>query len=180
MFLSTYIDGHPLRDAFLANRLDRLAGLIVEQGDDMLASAGLSFPSRAVSTVMLIGERRRISAAEIARELGQAHQLVTQRLQLLIQRKIVRRLNDPSDARRKQLALTSRGERELERLLEAVQQTDEAMKRLFEEIECDLAVAALRAMEALGEHPIADRVGLPRKRAGTPRANARSTGRRKR
>ena len=173
----TYIDGHPLRDAFLANRLDRLAGLIVEQGDEMLARAGLSFPSRAVSTVMLIGERRRISAAEIARELGQAHQLVTQRLELLIEQRIVRRLNDPSDGRRKQLALTSRGERELEQLLEAVQQTDEAMKRLFEEIECDLAAVAGRAMEALYERPIADRAGLAGDPTGPLSARTASRGR---
>ena len=68
-----FLDSHPLRGAFVVNTLERLASLIVEQGDVLLRDAELDFPSRAASTVLLLGERARISAADLAKALGDAN-----------------------------------------------------------------------------------------------------------
>jgi DNA-binding MarR family transcriptional regulator len=154
----TFTDAHVLRDAFVANLLGRLVDLIVDQGEDLLKDAGLTFPSRAVSCVLLIGERGKISASDIAQELKQPHQLVTQRIELLIELSIVKRVDDPRDGRRKILTLTDKGRQQFKRLQTLLAESDRAFKDLFAEIECDLHAAAKRAMAALVTRPVLDRV----------------------
>ena len=151
-------DSHPLRGAFVANTLERLVGLIVAQGEDLLRDAGLTFPSRAASTVLLLGERARLSAADLAKVLGQPHQLVTQRVDLLIELGIVSRAHDSGDARRRVLVLTSKGKRQFERLKARLALAEAAFAALSAEIGCDLSGAALSAIAALGRSSVLDRV----------------------
>ena len=153
-----YVDSHPRHGAFLADQLRRLADLIVQQGDELLSGAGLSLPSRAVSSVLLIEERGQISAADIAKELKQPHQLVTQRIEMLIKLGLVDRIGDPSDGRRKILELTRRGKKEL-RLLEAcLRDAEQVFLDLYQEIECDLSAVTLGALKVLSSKPILDRI----------------------
>ena len=153
-----FLDSHPLRGAFVANTLERLASLIVEQGDVLLRDAELDFPSRAASTVLLLGERARISAADLVKALGQPHQLVTQRVDLLIKLGIVSRADDSGDARRRILVLTSKGKRQFERLKPCLAHAEAAFAALSAEIGCDLSGAALSAIAALGRSSVLDRV----------------------
>ena len=82
---TNFVDSHRFSAAFVANQLERLVDVIVTQGNDMLDAAGIEFPSRTVSTVLFVGENEPTSTADIARALGQPHQLATQRVDLLIQ-----------------------------------------------------------------------------------------------
>jgi DNA-binding MarR family transcriptional regulator len=170
-----FLDSHPLRGAFVANTLERLAGLIVEQGEDLLRDAGLTFPARAASTVLLLGERTRLSAADLARTLGQPHQLVTQRVNLLIELGIVSRADDSRDARRRILVLTARGKREFEGLKATLIRAEAAFTALFAEIGCNLPQVALSAIAALERLPVRDRVRTLDKEGGRSR-NARARG----
>ncbi len=156
----TYVDSHTMRGAFLANSLHRLADMIAEQGDNLLMGAGLSLPSRAASTVLLIGERGQISAADIAKEFRQPHQLVTQRVEALIELRLVDRLDDPFDRRRKTLALTRKGKRELRLLETCLQDAEQVFLGLYQEIECDLIAVTQRAMKALASRSILDRIAI--------------------
>jgi hypothetical protein len=89
---TNFVDAHRLSAAFVANQLERLVEVIVTQGNDMLEAAGIRFPSRAVSTVLFVGENEPTSTADIARALAQPHQLATQRVDLLIQLGILERM----------------------------------------------------------------------------------------
>jgi len=153
-----YIDSHPQHGAFLANQLGRLVDMIVVQGDNLLTGAGLSFPSRSVSSVLLIGEQGQISAADIAKQLKQPHQLVTQRVDLLIKLGLVARIDDPSDRRRKILELTRKGKQEFRLLRTCLRDAEQVFAGLYQEIECDLSAVTLRAMRALSSKPIVDRI----------------------
>jgi DNA-binding MarR family transcriptional regulator len=153
-----YVDSHPRHGAFLADQLRRLADLIVQQGDDLLLDAGLSLPSRAVSSVLLIEERGQISAADIAKELKQPHQLVTQRIEMLIMLGLVDRIGDPSDGRRKILELTGRGKKELRLLETCLREAEQVFLDLYQEIECDLSAVTLGALKVLSSKPILDRI----------------------
>lgn len=155
-----YIDSHPLRGAFIANQLDRLADLISDQGELFLQDAGLAFPARAVSSVLLIGERGEISTADIAKILKQPHQLVTQRVELLIKSSIVERLIDPDDGRRKILRLTPAGAEQFARLQEQLAKAARAFAALFEEIQCDLPAITRRAAAALDDRSLLERVQM--------------------
>lgn len=152
-----YIDSHPRHGAFLANQLLRLVDLISKQGDELLMAAELSLPSRAVSSVMLIGERGQISAADIAKEFAQPHQLVTQRIDILIKLGLVARIDDPSDGRRKILELTRKGKKELRLLKTCLRDAERVFVDLYKDIECDLYSVTLRAMKALSSESIMDR-----------------------
>lgn len=158
MSAKTYIDTHPLRRAFIANQLERLSDLIVEQGEALLADAEIEFPPRAVSAVLLIGERGHISAADIADALNQPHQLTTQRIELLIDAGIIDRINDPQDGRRKILQLTDKGVAQFKRLQTRLAETDQVFATLFQEISCDLYAAVEQAMDALMRSPTLERV----------------------
>ena len=143
--------------------------LIVEQGEDLLRDAGLTFPSRAASTVLLLGERARLSAADLAKVLGQPHQLVTQRVDLLIELGIVSRADDSGDARRRILVLTSKGKRQFEKLKARLALAEAAFAALSAEIGCDLSGAALSAIAALGRSSVLDRVRALEKMDGRSR-----------
>ena len=154
----SFIDAHPLRGAFIASQLDQLAELISDQGEALLRDAGIEFPSRAVSAVLLIGERGKISAAEIADALRQPHQLTTQRIELLIEAGVLDRLDDPQDGRRKILQLTDKGKKQFKRLKARLAEADRAFTALYKEIGCDLSGKTQQAIEALGQSSILKRV----------------------
>jgi len=155
--IMTYLDTHPLHAAFFANKLDRLAGLIAAQGEELLRHAGLDVPSRAVSLMLLVGEHSEISATDIAYLLEQPHQLVTQRAELLIELELIERKNDPGDGRRKILVLTAKGKKQFAKLQICLSEAASVFTALFEEIECDLADLAMRAMKALNNTSVLDR-----------------------
>ena len=173
-----FLDSHPLRGAFVANTLERLASLIVEQGDVLLRDAELDFPSRAASTVLLLGERARISAADLAKALDQPHQLVTQRVDLLIELGIVSRAGDPGDARRRILALTSKGKRQFKALKARLTIAEAAFAALSSEIGCDLLDATRSAIAALERSSVLDRVRALEEMGGrSKRSSARTASR---
>jgi DNA-binding MarR family transcriptional regulator len=159
----SFIDTHPLRGAFVANQLERLVELIVAQGEDLLQEAGVQVPPRAASIVLLIGEHGEIAVADIAKTLARPHQLVTQRVELLIELGVVKRLSDPADGRRKIVVLTAKGVEQHRRLKARLAQAKAAFATLFAEIGCDLPAVALRAMEALKRRPLLARVGAARR-----------------
>tara|TARA_R110000782_G_C14795521_1_gene411324 strand:- start:1321 stop:1806 length:486 start_codon:yes stop_codon:yes gene_type:complete len=153
-----FIDTHRLGSAFIAYQLERLTELIVAQGNDMLDAAGITFPSRAVSTVLFIGEHQPTSTADIARALGQPHQVATQRVDLLIQFGIVERVDDPEDGRRKLLRLTGKGADQFRTLTARLAKAGQAFEALFAEIGCDLPAVLQRAADALRAAPLLTRM----------------------
>lgn len=159
----SFVDTHPLRGAFVANQLERLVELIVAQGEELLRQAGVQFPSRAASTVLLIGDKGEIAVADIAKALAQPHQLVTQRIELLMDLGIVKRANDPADGRRKIVVLTAKGVEQYRRLKARLAQAQTAFAALFAEIGCDLPAFALRAVEALKQRPLAQRTAAAKR-----------------
>lgn len=161
----SFTEQHLSRGAFTANILRRLSDQITAQGEVMLRDAGLEFPARAVSAVLLIGEQGAISAADIALALDQPHQLVTQRIDLLDGLGLIERRSDPQDRRRKSLALTSKGVEQYQILTPLLAAADQAFEKLFAEIECDLRDVAKRALRALDDSPLNLRVAA----VGDPR-----------
>lgn len=151
-------DSHELSGAFFAKRLEGLADRIVVQGEELLNDNGLDMPSRTVSLMLLIGERTRLSAADAAADLGQPHQLVTQRIELLLTMGLIERTEDPEDKRRKNVTLSAKGKDQYDRLLALLSRASRAFSGLFDEIECDLSSAVAKANAALNSRSLLDRV----------------------
>jgi len=156
--MANFIDTHARSGAFVAIVLRRLIDVIAAQGDDLLDDAGIIIPSRAVSCILLVGDRQEVSAADIAKALQQPHQLATQRIELLIDLGLLERRVDPKDRRRKTLRLTSLGTDQFQRLLRRLAEVEQAFASLFEDINHDLPKIIDRAIGALGERSLLDRI----------------------
>ena len=147
-----------LRRVFVGASLEQLLKLITEQGDEILKDAGVTFPPRAAPTLLLLMKDGPMSAADLAKGLHQPHQLVTQRVETLIDSGVIARTVDPADARRKILTITASGTTQLHRLNDCLQKIEAAYVGLFEEIDCDLSAVALAAIEALSRRALRDRL----------------------
>jgi len=158
MQVDSFVDDSCFGDAFVGNKLARLVDLIVDQGDALLKDAGLCFPSRAASTILLIDERVNLSAADIAMELSQPHQLATQRVEALTKLGLLERRNDPKDARRKTLSLTTKGKKEAALLKRTLNQAQQAFQNLYKEIEVNLGAVAIQSISALKKDSLSSRI----------------------
>lgn len=156
--MKTFIDGNVFSDAFVGNRLTMLVDLIVDQGDRLLKEAGLSFPSRATSTILLVSQRENLSTADIADELDQPHQLATQRVDSLVRLRLLERRNDPMDARRKTLSLTHKGKEEAAILQATLRDAQLAFQGLYQELGVNLGSIATDAIVALQQTPLSARI----------------------
>src|SRR5262245_17330374 len=114
----------PLRRVFITKTLEKLIALIEEQGEEARQHSDIELPGRTVPTVLLLARKGPLSAADISRELNEPHQLVTQRIDLLIALKVVSRVADPDDARRKLLSVTAKGKAQLVLLKQRLQETE--------------------------------------------------------
>ncbi len=148
----------PLKRVFVGATLEQLLKLMTEQGDEILAEAGVTFPPRAAPTVLLLMKGGPKTAADLAKELDQPHQLVTQRVEALIASGVVARTVDPSDARRKILIITDAGSDQLLRLSECLEKIENAYVTLFDELGCDVAAIAIDMFDELTRRSLRDRI----------------------
>jgi DNA-binding MarR family transcriptional regulator len=148
-----------LRRVFVGAHLEQLLKLITDQGEEISKDAGVTFPPRASPTLLLLMKGGPMSVADLAKELSQPHQLVTQRITTLIDSGVVARSVDPADARRKILTITESGMTQLHRLNEYLRKIEVAYVELFDEIGCDVAAVALAMIEALTRRSLRDRLG---------------------
>ncbi|WDI30889.1 MarR family winged helix-turn-helix transcriptional regulator [Hyphococcus flavus] len=156
--MKTYVDQHDLSSSFLGFRVSRLLDIIIEQGDDYLAQAGIVFPARINSTILLIDEYSEVSTNDIAGKLGHPHQLVAQRVELLLSLKLVTRVPDPYDNRRKVLKLTSKGKAQVKLLRRCLTDASSAFDRLFQELGVDLNQTLDNAYAAFLNQSLFERV----------------------
>ena len=156
-----------LRRVFTVRALEKLIALLETQADAALGRSGVEFPARTTPIVLLLAQRGPLSAADVARELAEAHQLVTQRINLLLDLKIVSRVADPHDARRKLLRITPRGKKQLTLLSVGLEEAEAVFAVLFEEVGVDLETVAMQMIEALQRQSFLERqlaVSRPRAR----------------
>jgi DNA-binding MarR family transcriptional regulator len=76
---------------------------------------------------------------------------------------LVKRASDPEDGRRKIVVLTAKGGEQYRRLKARLVQARAAFAALFEEIGGDLPALILRAMDALNERPLTQRVAAAKR-----------------
>ncbi|WP_157799411.1 MarR family winged helix-turn-helix transcriptional regulator [Qipengyuania seohaensis] len=112
-----------------------------EQMQDVYAQRGLNIPVQGSSTLQAIKPGSSVSLSDLARDLGQSHQLVAQRLRKLESRRLVYRAADPTDGRKTLYTLTAEGERTWRLLDETMALATRMNSDLFSEIGVDLVAA---------------------------------------
>ena len=147
--------------AFLGRLSERLSALIETQTLAVFERMGVVIPVRSCSLMATLAKLEPASAADLARELGQAHQLVLQKLPKLVRLGLVTRQQDKADARRTLFRLTGKGRDQLQRFGLCKDQIASAYEELFTETG-NVHALIVRAIDALEKKPLAGRVRAPR------------------
>jgi DNA-binding MarR family transcriptional regulator len=141
---------------FLGRLSEALSMRIEEQTRPLFDDAGITVPVRSCSLLSALGEAGEASAAELARALGQSHQLVVQKCPALLRLGLVTQHADPADARRKIFRLTDAGRDQLSRIEAYSVRISEVYRSLFDEVG-DAHGVILRTLEALETRPLRER-----------------------
>lgn len=144
--------------SFLGRLSEALSTRIEEQTRPLFDAAGIVVPVKSCSLLTAIGQAGEASAADLARALGQSHQLVVQKCPALLRLGLVTQHADPADARRKVFRLTDAGRDQLARIAAYSQRIGGVYRRLFEEVG-DVHGAILKTLEALADRPLTERIG---------------------
>jgi len=154
----SFVDSHAYLHAFVGNRLDRAVHLINDQSGAVLSDAGFEMAPQSASCLLFIADNGDASAADIAAALNLPHQVVTQRLNALLDLKLVARHADPKDGRRKLIRLTARGKKEFNRLRVILEDAHAIYDELNAELGVDISALMLRLMDSLEREPLAERI----------------------
>lgn len=142
--------------SFLGRLSEALSQLIEEQTRPLFDDAGIIVPVRSCSLLTALLEAGEATAADLARTLGQSHQLVIQKCPALLRLGLITQHADPNDARRKLFRLTDAGYDQLRRIDAYSERISEVYRALFEEVG-DTHGAILKTLNALADRPLAER-----------------------
>lgn len=143
--------------SFLGRLSEALSQRIEEQTRPLFDDVGITVPVRSCSLLTALDAAGEASAAELARALGQSHQLVVQKCPALLRLGVITQHPDPADARRKILRLTDAGRDQLRRIDDYSAKISDVYRTLFEEVG-DVHGAILKALNALADKPLAERI----------------------
>jgi len=143
--------------SFLGRLSESLSMRIEEQTRPLFDAAGIVVPVKSCSLLTALDEAGEASAADLARTLGQSHQLVVQKCPALLRLGLITQHPDPADARRKLFRLTDVGHDQLARIAAYSERISDVYRSLFEEVG-NVHDAILRTLAALEARPLSDRI----------------------
>jgi DNA-binding MarR family transcriptional regulator len=149
--------GSNFHRAYLGKRLQDLLDLTHVQMQKVYEKNGLSIRVQGSSTLQALGPDERLSLADLARKLGQPHQLIAQRIERLLKAGLVSKAPDPADRRRSEYRLTDEGKRQWMILDRLMHEAGTVNEELFREIGTDLVDALERARDRLETRGLHDR-----------------------
>ncbi|HEY9031070.1 MAG TPA: winged helix DNA-binding protein [Kangiella sp.] len=135
--------------ALLGKRAEDLSNLIEQQTQPIFDSLGIIVPIKSCSTLLTLLELEQASLVDIAKELGQSHQLVKQKLPKLIKLGLIQQHLDKEDKRRKLYSLTKEGELQSYKIKEYLKQSEVLVDSISEEIGVDIFEAIDKAIRAM-------------------------------
>ena len=144
--------------AFLAHRLRRASETILEGTSGFLAASGSAAPARSISTLLLLRRIGPAGVTAIAQRLRLSHPLIIKLTSALIAAGYAEQRADPTDNRRRLIALTPAGEAEVERLEHLLGAVERMLRALFEETGVDLFDAIERFETATDAVPVGARL----------------------
>jgi DNA-binding MarR family transcriptional regulator len=142
--------------SFLGRLSEALSARIEEQTCELFDEAGIVIPVKSCSLLTALRQAGEASAAELARMLGQSHQLVVQKCPALLRLGLVTQHADPADARRKLFRLTDKGAAQMTLLDSYTANISAVYARLFEETG-DAHAVLLKTLRALEARPLRER-----------------------
>lgn len=143
--------------AFTNKRFMDFFMLVNEQADVVYKKIGITFPVPVSSTVMYLSANRQGSLTEIAKGLGLSHQLIAQRVKILLDLRLIEKHPARNDRRKMNYTLTEEGLRQSDILLQYCEGAEYAFNHLSEEMGVDMQNLINRAIDALHQKPFYQR-----------------------
>ncbi|AUD80070.1 MarR family transcriptional regulator [Kangiella profundi] len=143
--------------ALLGKRAEDLSNLIEQQTQPIFDSLGIIVPIKSCSTLLTLLELKQASLVDIAKQLGQSHQLVKQKLPKLIKLGLIQQHSDKEDKRRTLYSLTSKGKQQTKKIKEYLKQSADLVDSISEEIGVDIFEAIDKAAGALQGESLLER-----------------------
>ena len=143
--------------AFLAKRVFDLHLIIINQAEDVYSKMGMIFPVTVSSVVLFLTSAKQASLSDISKALGQPHQLISQRVKVLLKLGLIEGYQDENDKRRTLYQFTTDGKLQSELLETYCVEAEIAFNDLSEELGLDFHQLLNRACESLEKNSFANR-----------------------
>ncbi|MBD3667984.1 MAG: winged helix DNA-binding protein [Kangiella sp.] len=144
--------------ALLGKRAEDLSNLIEQQTQPIFDSLGIIVPIKSCSTLLTLLELEQASLVGIAKQLGQSHQLVKQKLPKLIKLGLLQQHSDKEDKRRTLYSLTNEGKRQSKKIKEYLKQSAALVDSISEEIGVDIFEAIDKAIRVMKDKSLWERL----------------------
>lgn len=115
----------------IGTRFRILTDRLMLDADKVYKSLGLDFEPRWFTVFYLINQKKQITITELAEQLGYSQPAVTQIVNSLTKKKIVKSVKGKDDSRKKVITITQKGEELLLKLIPVWQDIENAVKELL-------------------------------------------------
>lgn len=143
--------------AFTSKRLLDLFLLINEQADIVYKKIGIEFPVLVSSTVLFLSRNEKGTLTEISKGLGLSHQLVAQRIKILLKMELIEKRPLKSDKRKTNYELTEKGKKQSEILHLYCKGAEIAFNSLSQDVGVDLHTVIDNAIHSLIKKSFSER-----------------------
>ena len=114
----------------LGTRFRIVTDRLMQDADKIYKKLGIEFEPRWFTVFYLINQKRGITITELAEQLGYSQPAITQIVNPLIRKKIIKSIRSREDSRKKVITITQKGEDLLLKLIPVWQDIESALKEL--------------------------------------------------
>lgn len=142
----------------IGTRFRILTDRLMQDADKVYKSLDIDFEPRWFTVFYLINQKKQITTTELAEQLGYSQPAVTQIINSLIKKKIIKAVKSRDDSRKKVITIAPKGEEMLLKLIPVWQEIENAVKELFSSTGYDILLILSKIEAELDKKSIHNRV----------------------
>lgn len=142
----------------IGTRFRILTDRLMQDADKVYKSLDIDFEPRWFTVFYLINQKKQITTTELAELLGYSQPAVTQIINSLIKKKIIKAVKSRDDSRKKVITIAPKGEEMLLKLIPVWQEIENAVKELFSSTGYDILLILSKIEAELDKKSIHNRV----------------------
>jgi DNA-binding MarR family transcriptional regulator/N-acetylglutamate synthase-like GNAT family acetyltransferase len=142
----------------IGTRFRILTDRLMQDADKVYKSLDIDFEPRWFTVFYLINQKKQITTTELAEQLGYSQPAITQIINSLIKKKIIKAVKSRDDSRKKVITIAPKGEDMLLKLIPVWQEIENAVKELFSSTGYDILLILSKIEAELDKKSIHNRV----------------------
>lgn len=142
----------------IGTRFRMITERLMQDADKIYKSMDLDFEPRLFIVFYLINQRKQITTTELAEQLGYSQPAITQIVNILLKKKIIRSVKSKNDSRKKVITIAPKGDEMLLKLIPIWQEIENSAKDLFSATGYDILLVLDKIESELAKKTIYNRV----------------------